>query len=136
MSLHSAPGLEGAACTLPSTLLLMLALALYWMGRFRGGRGSFADSLSVLVWFQIIMLFVQIAQILVLIVLPPLADVALLAGMVLFFWLLTNFIAELHGFSSLWLTFAGLLAGLAALFVALAIILVLIIALTVGVPPA
>jgi len=111
------------------------AYALFWLGRFRGGRGSFADSLAVLVWFQLMMLCVQAVLLGLQVLVPPLAGVAFLAGITLFFWLLTNFVAELHGFRSLGATFLGLLIALVALIILLGFGLAVVMALTVGAPP-
>ena len=107
---------------------------LFRIGRFRNGRGSFADCLTVLIWFQIIMLAVQAVQLALQVLLPPFAPAAYLAGLALFFWLLTNFVAELHGFASLSKTFLGILVALAGLTLLLGFGLALVIAVTVGVP--
>jgi hypothetical protein len=115
-------------------MLVVSAHLLFRLGRFRNGRGSFADSLTVLIWFQIIMLAVQAVQLALQVLLPPFALAAYLAGLVLFFWLLTNFVAELHGFASLTRTFFGILVALAALILVLGFGLALVIAITVGVP--
>jgi len=117
-------------------MLLVSVHLLYRLGRFRDGRGSFADSLTVLIWFQIIMLAVQAVQLAVQVALPLLAFPAYLAGTVLFFWLLTNFVAELHGFASLTMTFFGILVALAVLILLLGFGLALVVAVTVGVPAA
>jgi|688.fasta_scaffold37075_6 hypothetical protein len=115
-------------------MLVVSAHLLFRLGRFRNGRGSFADSLTVLIWFQIIMLAVQAVQLALQVLLPPFALAAYLAGLVLFFWLLTNFVAELHGFASLTRTFFGILVALAVLILVLGFGLALVIAITVGVP--
>ncbi len=117
-----------------AAMLLVSVQLLYRLGRFRNGRGSFADSLTVLVWFQIIMLAVQAAQLALQVALPLLAFPAYLAGMVLFFWLLTNFVAELHGFASLTMTFFGILVALVVLVLLLGFGLALVLAVAVGVP--
>ena len=117
-----------------AAMLLVSVHLIYRLGRFRNGRGSFADSLTVLIWFQILMLVVQAAQLALLLAVPLLAFPAYVAGMVLFFWLLTNFVAELHGFTSLGMTFFGILVALAVLMLLLGFGLALIVVLTVGVP--
>ncbi|MCA3436856.1 MAG: YIP1 family protein [Rhodobacter sp.] len=117
-----------------AAMLLVSVHLLYRLGRFRNGRGSFADSLTVLIWFQIIMLAVQAVQLAVQVALPVLAFPAYLAGTVLFFWLLTNFVAELHGFASLTMTLFGILVALAVLILVLGFGLAVIFAVTVGVP--
>ena len=115
-------------------ILFVLVHLLFRLGRFRNGRGSFADSLTVLIWFQILMLAVQAVQLALQVLLPPFALAASYAGLVLFFWLLTNFVAELHGFASLTKTFFGILVAFAVLILLLGFGLVLLVAMTVGVP--
>jgi hypothetical protein len=68
------------------------------------------------------------------VLLPPFAFAAYFGGLVLFFWLLTNFVAELHGFASLAKTFFGILVALAVLILLLGFGLALVIAMTMGVP--
>jgi len=127
----------GSPLSLAVIHLVMLFVSvqlLFRIGRFWHGRGSFADSLTVLIWFQIIMLVVQAVQLALQVLLPPFAPAAYFAGLVLFFWLLTNFVAELHGFASLSKTFFGILVALAVLILLLVFGLALVIAVTVGVP--
>jgi hypothetical protein len=129
--------LMGSPLSLAALHLVMLFVSvhlLFRIGRFWHGRGSFADSLTVLIWFQIIMLAVQAVQLALLALLPPFAPAAFYAGLVLFFWLMTNFVAELHGFASLSKTFFGILVALAVLTLVFAFGLALLIAVTVGVP--
>jgi hypothetical protein len=129
--------LMGSPLSLAALHLVMLFVSvhlLFRIGRFWHGRGSFADSLAVLIWFQIIMLAVQAVQLGLIALLPPFAPAAFYAGLVLFFWLMTNFVAELHGFASLSKTFFGILVALAVLTLVFAFVLALLIAVTVGVP--
>jgi hypothetical protein len=100
-------------------LALLISVFLIWrVGRAFGGQGSLADAMLVVVWLQLLMLGVQVVQLLALILVPPLAGLIGLVGFVGFTWLLVNFIAELHGFRSLGLVFAGIiLTFLAAAFV-------------------
>jgi uncharacterized membrane protein len=58
-----------------------------------------------------------------------LALVISLVSLVLFFWLLTSFIAELHGFASLGWTFAGMIGAFFGMTLALSVILVLLFGL-------
>lgn len=100
-------------------LLLATVFAVHFVGRAFGGRGSFADALVLTAWLQFIMVVVQVLQLLTMVVLPPFAPLLGIIGMVLFLWLLTNFVAELHGFASHGKVFAAILAtGFALAFVA------------------
>ena len=106
-------------------LALMLASvhAVYWVGRWRGGTGSFADALILMVWLQFILLMLQVLQIMVQLVLPPAADLIGLLSVGIFLWLLSSFIAELHKFSSVGKTFLGVIGFMLALGVVMAFVL-------------
>jgi hypothetical protein len=69
------------------------------------------------------MLGVQVVQLLTLILFAPLAGLVNLAGLVLFFWLFTSFIAEVHGFSSRWAVLAGVIGSGFVIAFALVVIL-------------
>jgi hypothetical protein len=92
-------------------ILTATVLAIHRIGRIFGGRATLPDSLLVVVWLQMIMLGVQVVQLLTLILFAPLAGLVNLAGLVLFFWLFTSFIAEVHGFSSRWAVLAGVIGS-------------------------
>ena len=102
-------------------------VVVFGVGRNFGGRGSLPDTLLVVVWLQLIMVAVQLVQLLALVVSPPLAGLLNLGGLVLFFWLFSSFVAELHGFASRWAVFGTTLAtgfGIAVL-IAIAFVLIL-----------
>jgi hypothetical protein len=105
--------------------LALSVLLMHRVGRAFGGRGSLADALLVVVWLQIIMLGFQTLQLVVSPILPPLAGVIGLVSFVVYFWLMSCFIAELHGFASRGRVFLGIiLTGLAAGLV-LAVLMIL-----------
>jgi hypothetical protein len=106
-------------------ILLATAFGVYRIGRMRGGTGSFPDALIVMVWLQFLMICVQVVQLLVMVALPPMVGVVNVAGLALFLWLLTSFVAELHGFRSLGLVFGGIVISMLVLGFALAIVLML-----------
>lgn len=85
-----------------SAALLITVLAVYHVGRWRGGKGSFRDALLLIGWLQFILLLLQTAQIAAFLIMPPLAEIIGLMGIVLSLYLLVQFIAELHGFQSGW----------------------------------
>jgi hypothetical protein len=107
-------------------ILAATVLCIYRIGRAFGGKGSLGDALLVVVWLQVIMLGVQFVQLLSLAVFTPLSGLVSLAGFVLFFWLFTSFIAELHGFASRWAVLAGVIGAGFAIAMALAVILSII----------
>jgi hypothetical protein len=104
-------------------ILTTTVLAIHRIGRLFGGRATLSDALLVVVWLQMIMLGVQVVQLLTLILFAPLAGLVNLAGLVLFFWLFTSFIAEVHGFSSRWAVLAGVIGSGFVIAFALVVIL-------------
>ena len=90
-------------------LFLALTVVLtYRVGRVFGGHGSLPDALLVVAWLQVPMLALQVVQIAATLVAPPLAGIIGLGGFALFLWLMTAFVAELHGFRSRGKVFLGL----------------------------
>lgn len=107
----------------------ILVTLIYGIGRQFGGTGSFVGALALIGWMQVILMVLQLAQIVALVLLPPLALLISLFSVVLFVWLLTSFTAELHGFTSLIRTFSGMVASFIGLSVLLALFLVLVMGL-------
>lgn len=98
--------------------LFLTIHAVHRIGRFFGGSGSFEEAALLVIWLQFILICVQVIQIATLFILPPLAGLVTIAAIGLYVWLLVNFIAVLHGFTSLGLVFvATLLSAFALLFV-------------------
>ena len=83
-----------------STILLATVVAVQGVGRLFGGRGTFPDTLLLMAWLQFVMLVFQGLQIVSLLLVPPLFGLIAVLSLVVFLWLLTNFIMSLHGFAS------------------------------------
>ncbi len=103
-----------ASAPLLTTLLqFALYLGISWViaaiGRAFGGHGDLAGALALMAWLQVMMLLLQMAQLVVLLVLPLLGAMAGAAVAVWFFWALSAFIAELHGFAGLLKVLGGVL---------------------------
>jgi len=81
-------------------LMLFAVFTVDLVGRRMGGTGDFDGAITIVVWLQFIMICLQLAQILLLLVSPLLAFLLGIVGLILFFWMFTQFIMELHGFSS------------------------------------
>lgn len=98
--------------------LALTVILTHRVGRAFGGHGSFADALLVVVWLQLPLLALQVLQLAATLIVPPLAGIIGLGGFALFLWLMTAFVAELHGFRSRGRVFLGLvLTGLCTGFV-------------------
>lgn len=97
---------------LQAAVLVVIVAAVDRIGRLFGGRGSFADALLLVTWLQVVMIALQLVQLLVLILVPPLGGLVTLASLVIFFWVFTGFVAELHGFASRGQVFVVILMSL------------------------
>lgn len=104
-------------------VMLTLSGGIAKVGAAFGGRGSFADALLLVTWAEFVLLLLQVAQLVLSLALPFLGDLLLIAGVALFFWQITQFTAELHGFKSAPKVFMGLLAGFFVAGFALAMVL-------------
>ncbi len=107
-------------------ILVVAVFAIYWIGHAMGGQGRFGDAILLVAWLQFCMVCLQLAQTAAMLVLPPMASLIGVAGFVLFFWLLTHFVAELHGFTSLGQVFVMIVVSMLALVFGLSLILTLI----------
>lgn len=101
-------------------------LAIVWGGRAFGGTGQMADAIVLVAWLQFVMLCLQVLQVVFLLILPILSTYVSLLGLFLFFWLLTNFVAVIHGFQRLGPVFAGILGAMLGISFVLVAILALI----------
>jgi len=104
-------------------LLFLSIHAIHRIGRAFGGTGSLEEAALLIIWLQFILLCVQVVQIVAMVVLPPVAGLITILAIALFFWLLTNFIAVLHGFQSLGMVFVMTLLAAFGLLVLLSIVL-------------
>lgn len=105
--LFAAPPTPGAPGVLPLTYALILGstlvvmvFAVYYVGRSLGGQGTFPDTLLLIVWFQVISIFVQLVQVTAILIVPFLAAFVSIIGIVWLFYCLLTFINVLHGFDS------------------------------------
>jgi hypothetical protein len=88
---------------------LAMVICIHRVGRALGGHGSFDGALRLTVWLQAVMLLFNAVQIFFLIALPPFAVLMGFVNIGLTLWLLTNFVAVLHGFKSLFPVFLMIL---------------------------
>ncbi len=113
-------------------LLLLAAQLLYRVGRWRGGHGTLAQSVLAIAWLQVVMFLLQLVQIALLLILPPLGIAAGYVSLVIFFWLVSNFTAEVHGFQSLPAVLAGIVITLFAALLVLSLVISLVLSLLYG----
>lgn len=111
-------------------IMLAMAGAITVGGRIGNGAGNFRGALRIVLWWQVIMLLMQLAQVVAFLLLPPLAGLASLAALMIGAWVAVGLVAGLHGFRSRVLTALGMLAGIFALSLVLAIVLAPFIPMT------
>ncbi|MBT0956717.1 YIP1 family protein [Alphaproteobacteria bacterium KMM 3653] len=108
-------------------LLVFMVFCVHWIGRVFGGQGRFEDSLVVMAWHQFAMVVLQVAMVLLITLIPAMSGLAVTMILVANFILLSLFVTEIHGFSSLPKVFAMIIVSM--LVVAFALSLVISIAL-------
>ncbi|MES2814020.1 MAG: YIP1 family protein [Pseudomonadota bacterium] len=107
--------------------LSVSVVLIHRVGRAFGGTGSFADALLIVVWLQVIMLGFQVLQLAVMPLAPAFSGLIGLVSFMIYLWLLTVFIAELHGFVSRGLVFlAMVITGVAAGFLLVVLLILLL----------
>lgn len=79
---------------------VVMVFAIYHIGRLFGGTGSRAETVALVAWHQIFVLTIGVAGVLVGTVLPFVLSLFLIALIVLWFYVLTQFICALHGFDN------------------------------------
>lgn len=108
--------------------LMALGAFLMWrVGKMFGGKGSFAQALSLVAWLEVVLILLQVAEVLVRLILPMLALPVGLASLFAFFYLLTHFTAALNGYTSLTKTFFGILGTALALLMVTSLALIFIL---------
>jgi hypothetical protein len=115
-----------AYATILGASLVMLVFALHFTGAALGGSGSFAGTLTLVIWLEVLATAVRVVQVVTLLVAPVAAGIVSIAGLVLLFWTLVNFIRVLHGFDTLGRAILTLLLAIAGMSVGLMLILGLI----------
>lgn len=94
------------------SLAVIMVFAVFWGGRAFGGAGRFGDTIILIAWLQFVLFCLQVVQIAALFLMPVLVAFISLAGVLLFFWLLTTFVAVIHGFQNLGRVFLGIIGGM------------------------
>jgi hypothetical protein len=106
-------------------LFVMVAsvFAIWRLGRARGGTGTMPQTVALVAWLQFVMLVLQVVTLVVQLLVPPIAGLVGIGELALFFWVLSSFVAELHGFRSVAATFGGVLIAMILLVLVMAALL-------------
>lgn len=116
--------------------LFITIFAISYIGRLFSGTGDFDGALTLVTWLQIVFFFVQLLQLALMLVAPVIAAMVTVVAIGLFFWLLVNFIAVLHGFQSVGMVFVmTVVSFISILFIVSLILTVLGFTFDTGVLP-
>ncbi|MBL6429581.1 MULTISPECIES: Yip1 family protein [Maritimibacter] len=131
-----APELEGTIFAMPlivamaeASIAVITVFLIYWLGRSAGGTGRFEDGIVTVAWLNFVLLIVQTVVLVLSLFAPSLAALLWLFGGFTGFWILSHFIAELHGFASALRVFLTILL---TSFIAVAILSIILAILGVG----
>ncbi|OIP86583.1 MAG: hypothetical protein AUK37_02980 [Rhodobacterales bacterium CG2_30_65_12] len=118
-ALFADPILTGIA---QATVSVLTVFGIYWIGRVLGGTGSFDQALLTVIWLQFVLLIIELGVVFLGVFAPGLALILWVMGMVMTFWILSHFIAEMHGFRSAGAVFGGIFLVLIMFAVAMSIV--------------
>lgn len=104
-------------------ILVIMVFAVHWIGRSFGGVGRLEDSIVSVAWLQFLLVCLQVLQLGVGFVSPALSGLIGLAGVIVFFWLLTQFVMVVHAFESAAMVFVMIVVSLLAITFALSLVL-------------
>ncbi|MCK0138775.1 YIP1 family protein [Aliiroseovarius sp. F47248L] len=119
----SSPVLLGV---IEAVFMFGMAWGIYAIGRMFGGQGYLSDAIITVVWMEFIFLMFQALTLVLTFFAPGLAAILMIGSVVLFFWILSHFTTESHGFASTGLVFASILGFMILAVFALSFILVIL----------
>lgn len=97
-------------------MMVSFSFAIAKIGQLMGGLGRFHDALLLMIFLQVMFLPAVALQLVLSVVTPALAGLVTLVVMIFLTWVHLNFIAALHGFTSLGRAFGVLLLSVVATF--------------------
>jgi len=109
--------------------LTLISIFIHLLGRMAQSQATLAQAVSLMAWAQALWIAFLIVAILTVILLPPLGVILLSVGYVVSTWQQVSFVAELHGFRSLFLTLLGVFAAFVGAMIAAVLILMLLMVL-------
>jgi hypothetical protein len=99
-----------------SVMMVAFSFAIAKTGKFMGGLGEFPDALLLMIFLQAMFLPAVALQLVLALAMPTLAGLLMLVVMIYLTWVHVNFIAALHGFTSLGRAFGVLLMSVVITF--------------------
>jgi len=108
------------------SILVITVFMMFWVGRMARGIGGFGPAILMVGWIEFVLVVLRCVQAVIWLISPPLAAILGVVSIVLFFWLLSNFTAELHGFASPFWVFLGILGTLVGILVGMSSLMALV----------
>ncbi len=99
--------------------VMITAGLIFVCSRVAGGKASFTDLILLMSWFQFLQLALFLAQMVLIVLLPPLGALVALASVGLTFWVLAHFIKAANGFASVLGPFLGIIGAIVLVFLLL-----------------
>ena len=97
-------------------MMVSFSFAIAKIGQLMGGLGRFHDALLLMIFLQVMFLPAVALQLVLSVVTPALASLVTLVVMIFLTWVHLNFIAALHGFTSLGRALGVLVLSVVATF--------------------
>ncbi len=109
-----------------AAFLFAMMHAVHRIGQWFGGNGAFEEAALLVIWLQFILILLQVLQVIVIVAMPAFIGLIAVISIGVFFWLLVNFIAVLHGFTSLGMVFLMTLGSGFSIIFLLSLVLTLL----------
>ena len=106
--------------------LVITVFVIYWMGHAFGGHGTFDQALLTVIWLQYVAFLLQLGVVVLALFAPAMALLLNYAAVAVSFWILSHFIAEMHGFRSTGLVFATIFVTIIGVAVVVGLMLAMI----------
>ena len=103
--------------------IIAISVMIQVIGRVFGGSGQFWDTLLLITFMQVVLIALQFVQTIVSLITTAFSGLFLILGLGLTIWLLVNFTAVVHGFSSLGKAFGVVVMAFLATGFVLAVML-------------
>lgn len=118
-----------------SGVLVITTHGLFWTGRAIGGQGDLGDMLALIVFLQVLRILAQLVIFVVMFVSPGMSLLLSLATAILGLWILVNFIAAAHRFTTLGRAIGTLFIAMAMIVLGLSMLLSIVGIAAQGVVP-
>lgn len=96
------------------------------VGRMFGGQGDLAGAAKIVIWLNAVMLAIQCVQLVLLVLMPPVAGLVAFITIFWLIWAFASFVGALHDFRNTVLIVAGIFVVLMLVFFALGVVLTLL----------